>query len=55
MEKAQEHGAEVGLELALKLLEEIRPFCQGVYLVPSFGRYDDMCVLLSKIKNKVKA
>jgi len=55
MEKAQEHGAEVGLELALALLDEIRPFCQGVYLVPSFGRYDDMCVLLSKIKNKVKA
>ncbi len=52
MEKAQEHGAEVGLELALKLLDEIRPYCQGVYLVPSFGRYDDMCKLLSKIKTQ---
>ncbi len=50
MEKAQEQGAEVGLELAMELLEEIRSLCQGVYLVPSFGRYDDMCKLLSKIK-----
>ncbi len=50
MEKAQEQGAEVGLELAMELLEEIRPFCQGVYLVPSFGRYDDMCKLLAKLK-----
>jgi methionine synthase I (cobalamin-dependent)/5,10-methylenetetrahydrofolate reductase len=50
MEKAQEQGAEVGLELAFELLEEIRPFCEGVYLVPSFGRYDDMCALMGKIK-----
>jgi hypothetical protein len=53
MEKAEEHGAEVGLELALKLLDEIRPFCQGVYIVPSFGRYDDMCTLLTKLKKPV--
>lgn len=50
MEKAQEQGAEIGLELAFELLEEIRPYCQGVYLVPSFGRYDDMCSLLGKLK-----
>jgi len=50
MEKAQEQGAEVGLELAFELLEQIRPYCQGVYLVPSFGRYDDMCSLLGKLK-----
>ncbi len=50
MEKAQEQGAEVGLELAFELLEEIRPYCEGVYLVPSFGRHDDMCSLLAKLK-----
>ena len=50
MERAQERGAEVGLELAFSLLKEIRPYCQGIYLVPSFGRYDDMCILLSKLK-----
>ena len=52
MEKAQDQGAAVGLELSLSLIEEVRHLCQGVYLVPSFGRYDDMCQLLNKIKNK---
>jgi methionine synthase / methylenetetrahydrofolate reductase(NADPH) len=52
MNEAQDQGATVGLELAMALIEEIRPLCQGIYLVPSFGRYDDMCSLLNRIKDK---
>jgi homocysteine S-methyltransferase len=51
MEKAGDQGAKVGLELAEELLEEVRRYCQGTYLVPSFGRYEDMCSLVRKIKS----
>ncbi|MBY0359303.1 MAG: bifunctional homocysteine S-methyltransferase/methylenetetrahydrofolate reductase [Candidatus Obscuribacterales bacterium] len=50
MEKAGDQGAKVGIELSEALLEEIRPLISGVYLVPSFGRYDDICQLTRKLK-----
>ncbi|PWU02133.1 MAG: bifunctional homocysteine S-methyltransferase/methylenetetrahydrofolate reductase [Candidatus Melainabacteria bacterium] len=50
MEKAGDEGARVGLELAEELLTEMAPYCQGTYLVPSFGRYDDMCGLVHRLK-----
>lgn len=52
MEKAGDEGAKVGLELAEGLLEEVKSICQGTYLVPSFGRYDDMCTLVRRLKGK---
>jgi methionine synthase / methylenetetrahydrofolate reductase(NADPH) len=54
MEKAGEEGAHVGIELAEELLEEMRPFIAGVYVVPSFGRYDDICNMVRKLKANVK-
>lgn len=50
MEKAGDDGARVGLELALELLESVRKIAAGIYIVPSFGRYDDMCALVSRLK-----
>jgi methionine synthase / methylenetetrahydrofolate reductase(NADPH) len=55
MEKAGEQGAQMGLELAEELLEEIRPICSGVYIVPSFGRYDDICTLTKRLKSKTRS
>jgi 5,10-methylenetetrahydrofolate reductase len=55
MEKAGEQGAQTGLELAEELLEEIRPICSGVYIVPSFGRYDDICTLTKRLKSKTRS
>ena len=52
MEKAGEEGARIGLELAEELLEEIRPIVRGAYIVPSFGRYDDICTFVKNIKSK---
>ena len=40
MEKAGEHGAEVGVELSKELLAEAQHLVDGVYLMPSFGRYE---------------
>lgn len=54
MMEAGEDGAKVGLELAEKLIDEVRTIAKGIYLVPSFGRYDDMAVLVKNIKTKVK-
>lgn len=53
MAKAGDQGAVVGLELAQALLEQLRGLCQGTYLVPSFGRYDDMCTLVTRLKQKL--
>ncbi|HEY9679742.1 MAG TPA: bifunctional homocysteine S-methyltransferase/methylenetetrahydrofolate reductase [Drouetiella sp.] len=55
MEKAGDDGSQVGLELAEELLEELRPLCQGAYLVPSFGRYEEMATLVRRLKAKSKS
>lgn len=40
MRAAGEHGHEEGLRMAQELLTEARSMVQGVYLMPSYGRYD---------------
>ncbi len=40
MRAAGEHGHEEGLKLAQELLIAARSMVQGVYLMPSYGRYD---------------
>src|SRR5258708_11950446 len=40
MRVAGEHGHEEGLNLAQELLTAARSMVQGVYLMPSYGRYD---------------
>lgn len=40
MHAAGEHGHEAGLHMAQELLAEARNMVQGVYLMPSYGRYD---------------
>lgn len=55
MAEAGEEGAKQGLELAEELLEQLRSIIDGTYLVPSFGRYDDMAALVKRLKQKVKS
>ena len=40
MRKAGADGRREGVLMAQELLSELRPFAQGVYLMPSFGRYE---------------
>ncbi|HLJ34825.1 MAG TPA: methylenetetrahydrofolate reductase, partial [Ktedonobacteraceae bacterium] len=40
MRNAGDRGPEEGLRMAQELLAEARPFIQGVYLAPSYARYD---------------
>jgi homocysteine S-methyltransferase len=50
MHAAGERGAEVGLEMALALLGEMRALVQGTYIMPSFGRYELAAELVRRIR-----
>lgn len=40
MRKAGSAGRREGVKMAQELLQELRPHAEGVYLMPSFGRYE---------------
>lgn len=48
MRKAGPNGRQEGVKMAQELLQELRelPHVQGVYLMPSFGRYELACQVL---------
>jgi homocysteine S-methyltransferase len=50
MEKAGEHAAEEGVRIAVELIEQIKPWAQGVYLMPQFSRYDLIADVIDKVK-----
>ena len=45
---------EVGLQISLDLISAIRPATAGVYLIPSFGRFDGVVELIKVAKVPVK-
>jgi homocysteine S-methyltransferase len=47
-----EDGHAMGLQLAQELLQEAQRMIQGVYLTPSYGRYDVVSELTSMLKAK---
>ena len=50
MEKAGENGSRVGVELAVELIEGIKPWAQGVYIMPQFSRYDLIAEIIEAVK-----
>ncbi|MDP9237556.1 MAG: bifunctional homocysteine S-methyltransferase/methylenetetrahydrofolate reductase [Chloroflexota bacterium] len=50
MRLAGENGIAEGIAHARELLEECRPFVQGTYLIPSFGRYEVVGELVTLAK-----
>jgi methionine synthase I (cobalamin-dependent)/5,10-methylenetetrahydrofolate reductase len=50
MEKAGEDGAKVGVDLAVTLIEAVKPWAQGIYLMPQFSRYDLAAEIIDKCK-----
>ncbi len=55
MRDAGERGTEVGIEMALALLEQLRPLVQGTYVMPSFGRYQMAAELVRRIREREPA
>ena len=47
---AGERSAELGMDLALRLIAEIRGLAEGIYLMPSFGRYEMTAELVRRIR-----
>ena len=52
MNKAGENSAKVGTELALEFIEKARSLVKGVYLMPSFGRFESSIEIIKSIKQK---
>ncbi len=50
MSAAGDRGTEVGLEQSLALLKEMRPFVDGTYIMPSFGRYEQSAELVRRVR-----
>lgn len=40
MREAGKEGRQEGIRMAQELLRDLRPYAEGVYLMPSFGRYE---------------
>lgn len=54
MSEAGEDGRQVGIQLAIELLSELRGLTQGVYLMPPFGRYDMAAEIIEAVKEPVR-
>jgi methionine synthase / methylenetetrahydrofolate reductase(NADPH) len=52
MSAAGERGAEVGLEMASALLEQLSPLVHGTYIMPSFGRYEMAATLVRRLRSQ---
>jgi len=50
MEKAGENGAQEGVQIALELIENIRPWAAGIYIMPQFHRYDLVAEIIEKTR-----
>jgi 5,10-methylenetetrahydrofolate reductase len=50
IEAAGEQGVKVGTELAVELIEQIKPWSAGVYIMPQFHRYDMVADIIEAVK-----
>ena len=50
LEQAGEQAAAEGVRIAVELIEQIRPWAQGVYLMPQFSRFDLAAEIIDKVK-----
>ena len=55
MRDAGARGAEVGLEMAMDLLERTEELVQGTYIMPSFGRYELSAELVRRLRARMAA
>ena len=49
MSRAGESGLDEGMALAREVMDAARGRVQGVYLMPSFGRYETACQVLEAL------
>jgi len=52
MEQAGERAAEEGVRIAVELIEQIKPWAHGVYIMPQFSRFDLVAEIIEKVKEQ---
>ena len=55
MSGAGDRSAEVGLEMALELLDQMKGLVDGTYIMPSFGRYEQGAELVRRLRLELPA
>lgn len=50
LREAGDRGADVGLEMTLRLLDEVGRRVAGTYIMPSFGRYEQAAELVRRLR-----
>jgi methionine synthase / methylenetetrahydrofolate reductase(NADPH) len=50
IEAAGEEGARVGVELAVELIDQIKGWASGIYMMPQFHRYDMVAEIVEAVK-----
>lgn len=55
MEKAGERAAQEGVRIAVELIEQIKPWAQGIYIMPQFSRFDLIADIIDKVKEPQRA
>ncbi len=50
MQDAGEKGTHEGIKIAIELIEAMRPFVQGVYLMPAFNRFDSCAEIIEAVR-----
>ena len=50
IDAAGENAARVGVDLAVELIEGIKPWAAGVYIMPQFSRYDMVAEIIEAVK-----
>jgi homocysteine S-methyltransferase len=54
MTQAGENGARTGIQIAIELIEQLRPVFQGIYLMPPFNRFDYAAEIIEEVKAAVR-
>ena len=52
MGQAGERAAEEGVRIAVELIEQIKPWAHGVYIMPQFSRFDLVAEIIEKVKEQ---
>ncbi len=48
--EAGEDAARVGIELAVELIQGLKAWANGIYVMPQFNRYDMIAEIIERVK-----
>ena len=51
LERAGKHSPQEGVQIAVEMIEQVRPWASGIYLMPAFNRYDLAAAVVETVVN----